>query len=139
MVLKRKNPRKKKATLNDVDTNTNNNTNNSTNTNTSTKKQPTRPKPKEHETCTITKNGVRQDADPDKIASDDDDSDYINDSFDPLALLEAETEPPQRTPRGKTFLPPKPKAPTNKTEKLNRDKDTIEQKQNEKDEKRQTV
>ena len=70
---------------------------------------------------------------------DDDDSDYVNESFDTLVLLAAETEPLRQTTRGKTFLPPKPKAPTNKTEKLNRDKDTIEQKQNEKDEKRQTV
>ena len=129
------NQKKKKATRNDVDTNmnnsssTNNNTNNtknSTNMNTSTKKQPTRPKPKEHETCTITKNGVRQDADPNEIASDADDSDCVDKDFDSLVLLAAETEPLQQTPRVKTFLPPKPKAPTNKTEKLNRDKDATE-------------
>ena len=38
-----------------------------------------------------------------------------------------------------TFLPPKRKAPTNKTEKLNRDKDVTEKKQIEKDNNKKTV
>ena len=60
-------------------------------TTSSTKKQ-LRPKPKEHETCTITEDGIQQDEDPDKIASDDNDSDYVNKAFDLLVLLAEETE-----------------------------------------------
>ena len=150
MVLKNRKPRRKntppRITVNTNPTNSNDSTNNinnttnnacaNTNTNTnnvttsSTKKQ-SRPKRKEHETRTITKDGIQQDADPDEVASDDNDSDYINDEFDPLLILQEETEPRRiQPPRGKTFLPPKPKAPTNKTEKLNRDKDVTEKETN---------
>ena len=74
--------------------------------------------------------------DPDKIASDYDDSDYVNKDFGPLVLLAEETERIQWTPRGKAFLTPKPLAPINNLEKFNRDKGVTEKKQNEKDDKK---
>ena len=145
MVIKTKRPRKKKATTNVVNnsnvTNDNNNTGATTNDTTTTSRTTNkrRPKLKEHESRTVTKNGIRQHADPDEVGSDDDDSEYLDEHFDPLEILANSIERRQTRPRGKTFLPPKPEAPTTKKEKVERDKDVSETKEKVKNEKRKTV
>ena len=139
MVIKTKRPRKKKQTT-DVVVNPGTTTNEDNTTNTSRTTNKRRPKPKEHETRTVTKDGVEQHADPEDVASDDNDSDYVDDHFDPLDLLTHRMAEPRLTrPRGKTILPPKPEAPKNKKEKVERDKDVSEKKENAKNEKRETV
>ena len=145
MVIKTKRPRKKKATTNGVNnsnvTNDNNNTGATTNDTTTTSRTTNkrRPQREEHELCTVTKDGTQQKVDPDEVASDDNDSEYLDEQFGPLDLLANSIKPIQTRPKGKTFVSVKLEAPTTKREKVERDKDVSETKQKVKNEKRKTV
>ena len=125
-VIKKRKPKKKNDT-------TNNMTATQTNNTSTTAK---RSKPKEHETRTVVVEGVAVDADPLLIASDDEDSNYVDPNYnDDTTTIESEEEEVTR-PRGKTILPPKPKAATTKTQKIEKHKSSSETKEKAKEKKR---
>ena len=66
------------------------------------------------------------------VLSDDECSEYLDDSFDPLEIIQQE----QRQTRGKTFLPPKPAAIRTKEQKKERSKDIAIHDKKVKDEKK---
>ena len=93
-----------------------------------------RSKPKEHETQTVVVEGVVVDADPLLIASDDEESAYEDPLFDKDVTEDFEIRITRI--RGKIFLPPKPKAPTNKSQKIEKDKSLPEAKEQAKEQKK---
>ena len=126
-VIKKQKPKKNNDTTSMTATQTNN-------TSTTAK----RSKPKEHETRTVVVEGVAVDADPLLIASDDEDSNYVDPNYnDDTTTIESEEEEEEVTrPRGKTILPPKPKAATTKTQKIEKHKSSSETKEKAKEKKR---
>ena len=128
MVIKGK-PRSKQKSKNLTNDQRNNNNSkmNDTSTTTTTTR---RPKPKEHETRTVLVEGSVVEADPLLVASDDEDSNYVNPEIDEEILLKNVGEITTRSiTRGKTFLSPKPNAITIKAQRIDKETATAEAKQ----------
>ena len=140
-------PRSKQTNNRNPTNNQGNNTSNSSTNDTSatattsrtTTTTTRRPKPKEHETRTVVVNGSVVEADPLSIASDDEDSNYFDPQVDKeMLLVNIDETTPRRFTRGKTFLPPKPKATTTKAQIIDKENATAEAKQQAKEEKTKT-
>ena len=138
MVIKGK-PRSKQKNKNPTNDQRNNNVSKTNDTSTSTTTTTKLPKPKEYETRTVLVEGSVVEADPLLIASDDEDSNYVDPQFDEDILLNNVGEITTRSvTRGKTILPPKPKATTTKAQRIDEETATAEAKQRAKEEKSKT-
>ena len=132
MAIKRGKPKR-----NQKDKTTNDQTGN-TQTTTASTTTTKRSKPKDHKTRMIVVEGVVVEADPYVIASNDEDSNYID-----MAYVQAsENELEERTPRprrGKTFLPLNPTAVKTKEENIEAKKKSYPAKEQNKEEKKKTT
>lgn len=136
MVLKKQG---RKKVVNDTPASNVNNTT-TTNSQQPTRKQPARrTRPKKHETRTVVVEGEKVDANPDEIASDDQDSDYVDRNYDPSPLEILEEHRRSERIRGKTFLPKKPEAPVTKDEKVERDNQVSKLKEKEKEQRKKVL
>ena len=122
-----------------------NNTDTVTNTTTDSQQgkksaRPTTPKSKKHETRIIVVEGEKVDADPEEVQSDDEDSGYVDNDYnpDPIRILEEQIAT-TRPIRGKIFPQKKPEAPVTKDKKVERLNQVSELKEKEKKQQKEVL